>query len=653
MKKRILAIALILSVMLPGIIMPLNANAKGYSLGNPNEVIPTEYDLRHLGLVTSVKMMVQTDHYTDAAYAVCAAMESNALKMGYGTYDLSEYQLDYFSRKLLNVENDKLTIGQSAHPWVDQMTSIYKTGLFSKKMIDGALTMGIGPVIESTCPSSEFGGQLEDKYATNYNVFDFAGMYSVKRTDEEGIKKLIMKHGGVVCELWYNLDKYFDESTSSLYVPTDYKDTLSVGHMLIVGWDDNYSRNNFAEKPVADGAWIVKTNFGDEFGDMGYIYVSYYDYDFMNSTWSDTCTAYTVSPTTAYDTVYQYDAFASSPTIPTNGIAMKLNVNKDQTMTGVCVYPYSIDSEVYAVINVYRNANSPDDFSSAECIYTHRAKITEVGYRLIEFDKGVNLNKGEKIYVTVKFDKLIPVLCEKTYWNYKPAVNSDETYQMRYNKWIDCKYFKETTGLDTDSNYNICMKVLTRNGHDQEVVHHDKDYFYLGDTVFYLSNNLEATMTLTWKEVEGAEGYRIYRKSEEDEYFGPIKECDAETFKYVDSGLELGKSYTYKVVAFAGDYENYSAEKTLTATIKAPWIRSLTNDKEGCVTIKLSPVEGADMYGIYRLDANTYKWLGSSTTATYVDKKVKKGVSYSYKARAYKDGFMSALSGYKMIKVKK
>ncbi len=81
-----------------------------------------------------------------------------------------------------------------------------------------------------------------------------------------------------------------------------YKETPPNHMVCIVGWDDNYSRNNFnpAHKPPKDGAWIVKNSWGSETdytyradgtpngktnwgyvdangNHTGYFYLSYYD----------------------------------------------------------------------------------------------------------------------------------------------------------------------------------------------------------------------------------------------------------------------------------------------------------------------------------------------------------------------------------------
>ena len=58
-----------------------------------------------------------------------------------------------------------------------------------------------------------------------------------------------------------------------------------VNHAVtIVGWDDNYKKENFIDgpKPSRNGAWIVKNSYGTGFGDKGYFYMAYDNATFSN-----------------------------------------------------------------------------------------------------------------------------------------------------------------------------------------------------------------------------------------------------------------------------------------------------------------------------------------------------------------------------------
>lgn len=75
---------------------------------------------------------------------------------------------------------------------------------------------------------------------------------------------------------------------SSVYIPPEFREgdekTLccqgeeEANHeVVIVGWDDEYPRENFSASPDEDGAFLCRNSWGGQFGDEGYFYVSYED----------------------------------------------------------------------------------------------------------------------------------------------------------------------------------------------------------------------------------------------------------------------------------------------------------------------------------------------------------------------------------------
>lgn len=107
-------------------------------------------------------------------------------------------------------------------------------------------------------------------------IIDFEYLNKVKKT-EENIKKYILSYGGVlttpIC------DNQMDNYKGGMYHSKSSEVNRGTHAVVIIGWDDNYSKDNFYyEKPEKDGAWLVLNSWGSNWGNNGTAWVSYEDY---------------------------------------------------------------------------------------------------------------------------------------------------------------------------------------------------------------------------------------------------------------------------------------------------------------------------------------------------------------------------------------
>ena len=174
----------------------------------------------------------------------------------------------------------------------------------------GYLTNGTGAVLEEDMPFEDNEdkiklSEIQDKEAvirvTDAKVFPNINKYidlegnvtyrddSYKEyTDEEvtlirnEIKQYIMKYGALAATTVGNNRNYYSNPEDPMHSAAYFCDNnfYSIDHAItIVGWDDNYSVDNFnpENKPKNPGAYICLNSYGTESFADGYTYVSYDD----------------------------------------------------------------------------------------------------------------------------------------------------------------------------------------------------------------------------------------------------------------------------------------------------------------------------------------------------------------------------------------
>lgn len=155
-----------------------------------------------------------------------------------------------------------------------------------------------------------------------------------------------------------------------------------------------------------------------------------------------------------------------------------------------------------------------------------------------------------------------------------------------------------------------------------------------------LSENTAQSINLTWDYNETATGYIIYRRkgSGEFEYAGSTKEIS-----YTDTNLESGRSYRYKIMAYAdteyhtSEFGNVEKTSTLPAKVNL-------NGKPGYGKLRLSwkAVSGAAGYYIYQeIDGNfvLIDKIENVKTVSMLYDNLTIGENYRYNVTAYRNAF--------------
>ena len=389
-------------------------------------IIPTQYDLREKERMSVVKN--QGSYGTCWAFAATSALES----------------------ALLPEENDLFSVDHMS------MSNSFDADQYE----GGEYTMGMaylaawqGPVYESDDPYGD--GKTDGSLKPVKHVQE---MRVIDGKDYEAIKEAVFKYGGVTTSLYSTIrssqgdSEYYKRSTNSYcYIGTE-KPNHDV---LIIGWDDNYPKENFSVNLEGDGAFICQNSWGDSFGDNGVFYVSYYDTNVGTHN-----VVYTrIEDTDNYDNIYQSDlcgwrgnlGFEKEEIYGAN----VFTAEKDEMVAAAGFYATSADTEyeVY-IVNDFQN----------EASLTTRTQVAsgtleQAGYYTIDFDQEISVKAGEKFAVMLylktpgsQYPLAIEYDSQERYMDSVDLDDGEGYISYTGNKFINVKEKRDC---------NLCIKAFT------------------------------------------------------------------------------------------------------------------------------------------------------------------------------------------------
>lgn len=262
----------------------------------PSSALPSSYKSR----VTDVKN--QGSYNTCWAFSAMGALESYLAVQGKSNRDLSEQHLAWWATKQFNSDG---------YGW--QMNGL-DVGGYSMTGT-GYLASWQGAKSESDVPYLRSGNTtFPDNMDTAENAYNVTSIVYVEN-DITSVKTAVYRYGAVATS--YNSGNGYNSDKSAYYQSGS--TTVFSGHaIIIVGWDDNYSKTNFkaSAQPPEDGAWLVKNSWGSSIGDDGYLWVSYCDrYILDTNTWGANYSVTGARTANVYDKLYQNEEYGATYTI--------------------------------------------------------------------------------------------------------------------------------------------------------------------------------------------------------------------------------------------------------------------------------------------------------------------------------------------------
>ncbi len=141
---------------------------------------------------------------------------------------------------------------------------------------------------------------------------------------------------------------------------------------------------------------------------------------------------------------------------------------------------------------------------------------------------------------------------------------------------------------------------------------------------------------LSWKKVDFAEEYHVYRAASEKGTYSLLKTVTGTSF--TDSDATAGKAYYYKVRAVSGNgvKSSYTSPARITCDLARPEVSVQNVESTGKIKLTWNKISGAKKYLVYRRTGSKgdYTELGYTTSASYTDKTAKAGKLYYYRVKA-------------------
>ena len=293
------------------------------------------------------------------------------------------------------------------------------------------------------------------------------------------LKEAIMKYGSINVN-YYGQSQY-DEV--SLYYNTEtyaqYVDVpIGQNHAVtVVGWDDNFPKEKFLTPPPGDGAWIVKNSWGPNWGENGYLYVSYYDQSFVQcgpGELNGHATAVILENTVPYNKNYQYVVAWDGSFLPGAETVSYMNVFE------------ALDNDLIAAVGTFFQEGG--DNYTVEIYVNNELKLTQngvtpyIGYHTIKLNEYIPIREGD-VFKAVITTKNIPFMkLENMRAHY---TNNISFVSIDGAPWIDSYYegviavLKVYTVADSRNTFKGLEKLITASG---EYLSLDDDYVFNNET---------------------------------------------------------------------------------------------------------------------------------------------------------------------------
>ena len=390
-------------------------------------VIPTRFDMREKGRVSKVRN--QGSYGTCWAFAATSALESSLYPEEENLFSVDHMSMSN-SYNVNQYDGGEYTIGMAY------------------------LAAWQGPVYEKDDPYGD--GKTNGSLTAVKHVQE---MQIIDGKNYEGIKEAVFQYGGVQSSLYSTIrssqgsSEFYNKDTSAYcYIGTE-KPNHDV---VIIGWDDNYPASNFNTPLEGDGAFICQNSWGEDFGEGGIFYVSYYDTNIGTHN-----VVYTrVDETDNYDHIYQSDLC---------GWVGKMGYDNEE-IYGANVFTAEGDEDVAAAsfyatgadtsYELYLVHDFEDEKSLDDRIKVAEGSCKQAGYYTVDFKTPMQVKAGER-YAIVLYIKT-PGAAHPMAIEYDSGEASLDTVNLEDGEGYISYNGRKFVNVKEKQDCNLCIKAFTR-----------------------------------------------------------------------------------------------------------------------------------------------------------------------------------------------
>ena len=430
------------------------------------------------------------------------------------------------------------------------------------------------------------------------------------------LKEAIIKYGSLAVSYYGQStydesNPYYNDTTYAQYVDKP----LNPNHAVsIVGWDDNFPKENFLITPPGDGAWIVKNSWGPGWGNDGFLYVSYYDQTLLryDPAQPSSCAATVIFENTVpYNKNYQYAIIGGGNFMSGENNVSYMNVFE------------ALDDDLIAAVGTYFNKEGVN--YTVEIYVNDELKLTQkgvspfFGYHTIKLDDYIPIKKGD-VFKAIITSNAMPYITQ-------PDVRIDYTENISFFS-IDGAPWSDSY---KDGGAIVCLKVYTV-ADDSKIIN-NKDI-----SVDYGSGSYFTVQAVT------SDGHAVGS--------GAIVKFTINgkttTAKTDSKGIakvkitDIPKTYTIKTVYNGKTYTNKVTVKQVLKTSKVT-VKKTAKKFTLKATLKINGKLQKGKTIKFKLNGKTYKvktnakGVAQKTLNKKVIKKLKKGKTYTVQVTYLKD----------------